>query len=104
MKRNHRSFFSWSLPGILVTLILAAFLSGVTQIRTDHSTEDKQQLEQALLRATVACYAAEGIYPPSVEYLEQHYGIQINKNRYTVKYEVIASNLFPDITVLEVKP
>ena len=47
------------------------------------------------------CYAAEGVYPPTLEYMEEHYGIQIDRQRYTVHYEVFASNIMPDITVLE---
>jgi len=49
----------------------------------------------------VACYATEGFYPPDIAYLEEHYGIQIDKSRYVVKYTAIAENLMPDITVLE---
>ena len=49
----------------------------------------------------MACYAAEGIYPPDISYLEEHYGIQIDKDRFAVYYDVFASNLMPDITVIE---
>ena len=49
----------------------------------------------------MACYAAEGIYPPDLDYLEEHYGLQIDRDRYTVFYQIFASNLMPDITVLE---
>ena len=38
------------------------------------------------------------------EYLEEHYGIQVDRERYTVAYDVFASNLMPDITVLENMP
>ena len=58
-------------------------------------------MEDALRRAAVACYAAEGIYPPDISYLEEHYGIQIDKDRFAVYYDVFASNLMPDITVIE---
>lgn len=81
--------------------ILLYFLSALSNLSKDQSLEDIQQLETALTRAAVACYAAEGIYPPTLEYLIQHYGVQINTNLYTVKYEIFASNLMPDITVLE---
>ena len=50
-------------------------------------------------RASVQCYAIEGRYPPSLEYLAQHYGIQIDKERYDVFYSGFASNFMPDITV-----
>ena len=39
----------------------------------------------------------------SLEYLEQHYGLQINHNRYIVAYEVFASNQPPAVTVLTVE-
>ena len=60
-----------------------------------------QELLQTLRRAAVACYAAEGIYPPDISYLEEHYGIQIEKDRFAVYYDVFASNLMPDITVID---
>lgn len=51
----------------------------------------------------MACYAAEGIYPPDLDYLKDHYGVQVDEERYTVFYSVFAENLMPDITVLENK-
>ena len=61
----------------------------------------QQELEEALSRAAVACYALEGAYPPDLEYLIENYNVQINTDRFTVKYELYASNLMPDITVLD---
>jgi len=58
------------------------------------------QLELAVRRSAVACYAAEGIYPPTLDYLVEHYGVQI-EDQYIVYYDIFASNLMPDITVLE---
>ena len=49
----------------------------------------------------MACYAAEGFYPPNLDYLEEHYGVQIDKRHFVVHYTAIAENLMPDITVLE---
>ena len=86
---------------ILVLLILMFFSSSLRSLETDHAAEDKQQLQAALTRAAVSCYAAEGTYPPDLQYLQDHYGIQINSDLYSVQYEYIASNLMPDITILE---
>ena len=49
----------------------------------------------------MACYAAEGSYPSDLNYLKERYGIQVDETRYTVYYNIFASNLMPDITVLE---
>ena len=60
-------------------------------------------LRQGITRACVQCYAIEGRYPPSVAYLEERYGIQIDEERYNVFYSGFASNLMPDITVIPVE-
>ena len=63
--------------------------------------EDRLQLETAVRKAVVACYAAEGFYPPDLEYLQEQYGIQISNHKYTVVYHGFGANLMPDITVVE---
>lgn len=88
----------------LVALILAAwFFAALGGLRRGSAREEKLQLEQALYRATAACYAAEGQYPPDVGYLQEHYGVQIDESKYLVIYEVEAENLMPQITVIERK-
>ena len=100
-KRNKFGF----LPGIFMPLavagIILCFLTGLADISSAHSQEDKQQLEDALHRAAVSCYSIEGFYPPDLAYLEEHYGIQINRQKYVVSYVPVAENLMPDITILE---
>ena len=85
----------------VIALVLTGFSLGLSRLEKEQHREDKQLLEQALQKAAVACYAAEGFYPPDVAYLQQHYGIQFDETRYIVRYTVIASNLMPDITVLD---
>ena len=67
----------------------------------NYSELGRAQLEEAVRRSAVACFAAEGRYPPSLDYLKEHYGLQIDERRYVVFYEVYAENLMPDIVVLE---
>lgn len=100
-KREKTGLLAGILLPVLAVVILLSFLSGLSNLSQGSADEDKRQLETALRRAAVACYAAEGIYPPDLAYLEEHYGIQIDETRYAVSYEAIASNLMPDITVLE---
>ena len=81
--------------------MLLIFVSALSNLQEGRISEGRQQLEDAVRRSAVACYAAEGIYPPNLEYLEEHYGVQVDRERYTVMYEIFASNLMPDVTVLE---
>jgi hypothetical protein len=43
----------------------------------------------------------EGAYPPDLEYMQEHYGLQINQDAYYVTYEAFSSNLPPTIKVTE---
>ena len=79
----------------------AIFLVGLSRLDAGQSEQGRRQLEESLRRAAVTCYATEGLYPPTLNYLEEHYGIQIDRTRYAVFYEIFAENLMPDITVLE---
>ena len=87
---------------VVIAMALALwFFTALDSLRTNSAEEGRKQLETALRRASVACYAAEGIYPPDIAYLTEHYGIQVDSRRYIVHYEVFAENLMPQITVLQ---
>lgn len=96
------------LRGLLLPVIAAAallmFAAALNSLDQGRAEEDMRQLEETLRRGCVACYAAEGVYPADLEYLQTHYGVQIDEERYTVRYSVFAENLMPDITVLENEP
>ena len=91
------------LPVVVVGALLC-FATALDGLDKGRNAEDLRQLEEALRRGCVACYAAEGIYPPDLDYLKEYYGLQIDETRYTVYYSAIAENLMPDITVLENTP
>ncbi len=88
------------LAVLLSAGILAAFLYGLSALRTGQRQEGRRQLEEAVRRAAVACYAAEGAYPANLEVLIDRFGIQIGRN-YEVIYEVQGANLMPNIIILE---
>lgn len=98
--KNIRRTFAVLLAVLVLILGLLWLFSAVNGLHRDSSYEGCRQLELALRRAAVACYAAEGIYPPTLDYLTEHFGIQI-QDKYIVHYEIFASNLMPEITVLE---
>lgn len=103
MKQTKR----WPTVAWVLLLMLAAaaalwiFNTSLVRLEAGQAEQGRQQLEQSLRRAAVACYAAEGAYPADLAYLEQHYGVQIDTGRYTVYYDIFAGNIMPDITVLE---
>ena len=89
------------LVAVIAIVLVLWFFTALGNLRANSAEEGRKQLETALRRAAVACYATEGIYPPDIAYLTEHYGIQVDSRRYTVHYEVFAENLMPQITVLQ---
>lgn len=89
---------------LMILLAALLFFTAVTRLDTGRKEQGRQQLEEALRRTAVSCYALEGFYPPGVDYMQKHYGISYDKESYTVHYEVFAANLMPEITVLENMP
>lgn len=87
----------------LLLLALAAKMtfSALSRVHGAKGEEDLQNLTQALRRGAVACYAQEGFYPPDIDFLLEYSGITWDRNRYWIHYEIFASNLMPDITVIE---
>jgi hypothetical protein len=56
---------------------------------------------EAIERAARQCYALEGAYPPTLEYLEENYGLMLDRDRFHYLYEVIGSNIHPIVEVLD---
>ena len=86
---------------VICAVALVCFLRGLSNVSDSQAAEEKRRLEDAIRRSVITCYAVEGTYPPDLAYLEEHYGVQINRDRYVVIYQPIAQNLMPDITVVE---
>ena len=91
------------LTPLLAVVVLLGFSAALGNLNTGRAEEDRAQLETAIRRSCVACFAAEGSYPQDLQYLQDHYGLQIDEDRYAVFYDVFAENLMPDITVLELQ-
>ena len=85
------------LPILAFVILFVLFLRGIGSV--SESTLSKQ-LETALERSISQCYAVEGCYPPSLEYLEQHYGLLYDEDSFFIDYEYYGSNLLPEVTVL----
>ena len=98
--KQKRSLPGTVLSAVLLAAVLAAFLICVRSVSGRTAGEQLDILENAIRRASVQCYAIEGRYPPSVDYLKEHYGIVVDEEKYAVFYDGFASNLMPDITVI----
>lgn len=98
--KNH-TVFKKSIISITVFICFFVFLYiGTKNVFNSSSRETKNILKTAVRQAVVQCYAIEGMYPPNIEYLEKNYGLIIDHKNFVVHYEVFASNILPDISVI----
>lgn len=81
--------------------IASCFYSGVGSVSSRTKKEQKKSLEEAIQRGITHCYAVEGRYPQSLEYLKKEYGIQYDSNEFFVDYQIAGANIIPDITIIE---
>ena len=88
------------LPIIFTVVIMLMVVYGLQQTSESSSAEGLRILEDSLRRAVVMNYAIEGRYPESIEYIEENFGIHIDRTRFAVHYRVFASNILPEITVV----
>lgn len=84
----------------LLPLLLILFLYGLSSISESTLSRQQESLETALNRDIIHCYAVEGFYPPSLCYIEEHYGLVYDKDLFFVDYQPVGSNLRPDVTIL----
>lgn len=100
MKRAKGGF----VRALAVTLLVFAALFIGTLMLLDYigdSSDDAQTelVRKAVHNAVVTCYAVEGAYPQSVEYLVENYGLAYDRDRFLITYDAFASNIFPEIRV-----
>lgn len=93
-------FFRW----LLIPLLVLGLFFFSTQIQKSTQEERRLHVENAIQRALNLCYAQEGFYPAQLDYLIQHYGIQISADHYFVYYKTIGANIRPDVSVYLRKP
>lgn len=88
------------LPIGAFILIFVLFLQGINAVNETTLSKQKESLETALSRSISQCYAVEGVYPPSLEYIVNHYGLLYDEDIFLIDYEYYGSNLLPEVTVL----
>jgi len=85
---------------IAIAICAAVLLSCVLAYGEGYADKRAAQIKESIISCVAQCYALEGRYPADLSYLEEHYGLQLDKEDYTFHYELFASNIFPGIRVI----
>ena len=88
---------------VLAVLVLVCVLvssAGGSAAKESGAAAIREAVEQSARQ----CYAVEGVYPPSLQYLCDNYGLQVNTEDYYIRYTAYASNLPPEVRVTAKHP
>ena len=88
------------LPVLIFCIMLLLLLGGLSSVSSAASRQEAERLRDSVLQSAVQCYALEGFYPEDLTYLKEHYGLTYDSEKYVVSYEIIGSNLMPDVSVI----
>ena len=70
----------------LICMCFIILLPGVVRIRDNREIE-ALRIERMVLDKTIRqCYAIEGFFPGSLEYLERYYGLSLSRERFEYVY------------------
>ncbi len=96
-----RRFRKEIAAGFVFVALIVGFVAMVGSLTDSSGDQEINLVQEAVKNAALTCYAAEGSYPDSLDYLRQNYRLAYNQERFVVEYEAFASNLMPTINVLE---
>lgn len=95
--------FLRALKGVAAGAVFIALLLGTvlfSRTTGDNSLEQQRRTtEDSIRHAAVSCYSIEGVYPQKIDYLEEHYGLIVDREKFSIEYEVIGDNILPTIIV-----
>lgn len=99
-RENRESVIKTIVIPLLLTLLVIGLMFLGMHLFTDSAIEQDRRLTENSIRKTViTCYADEGRYPPDIDYMEEHYGLRVDNDRYIIDYDCLAANIFPNINV-----
>lgn len=97
-----KRFLQANLFAIVLFFSIAIItINGISETSKTSAAEEIRLAKESITRAVISCYALEGMYPESYEYIKENYGVRINEEKYFVSYDIFASNIMPDITIIE---
>lgn len=99
MKKLNMSLIALIVSVLIIAVCGIIIFTSIAGIGYTYGDKRAQEIKDTIISCVAQCYALEGKYPNDLQYLEDHYGLQLDTAKYTYHYEIFASNVFPDIRV-----
>lgn len=100
-KSTFKRALAYLIPLAVFAAMLVWFLLAMKSTASSTEKRELDALKTTVENGITMCYAVEGVYPESIEYLCENYGLFYDKSKYIVYYDSFASNIRPSVTILE---
>lgn len=101
MRKRDSSARNLIISLAVFVIIAVCFWCAADSVSDRTQAEERMLLEAALNRSITHCYAIEGTYPESLEYLTKNYGLTYDENKFYIDYQPLGADIMPDVTVIE---
>jgi len=81
----------------------ALFAAGIQMLSSKSLDYQEENLKKAIMQDIVYCYAQDGRYPESLDYIRETCGLVYNEKLFFVDYRPYGNNILPDYTVIRIQ-
>lgn len=99
-RRPSRGLKALFLTICLLGIVFALLFQHTDALSKSLEAQSQQAAQTAVNQALMTCYAVEGFYPSSTDYLEKNYGLYIDHQKYLVDYRIFSTNLMPEVHLI----
>ncbi len=89
------------VPCVLFAAVIVWLAVSLSNTSDSAKRRERDAVKTTLENGITMCYAIEGAYPPSLDYLSENYGVTYDTSRYIVHYDIFANNVRPTVNVIE---
>lgn len=85
---------------ILAIIVVCVVFYSVFTVTAEDIADRENAIKETVQERALQCYVIENAYPESLAYLEENYGLTVNKEDYLIVYDLFAENQPPQIKVI----
>lgn len=90
---------SFPFSVLLLIGLIVFIVSKAQDFEGSLRAEQTELIRLSVARAAFTCYATEGFYPESIDYLKSNYSLSVNEEHFICHYRYLGENLAPEIYI-----
>jgi competence protein ComGC len=98
-KKRYTGIAIQMISFLVIMAFAVSILFFIPSLKKTSGRIREESIEATIREYAVRCYATEGSYPPSLDYLALNYGLIIDDEHYVYYFDAFAANYMPDIEV-----